>query len=63
MAAHDACRTRHSFVRILSRRSFIMASKCLSIVDEESLTSAFQISFIERCTLGFGSNLQNVSVS
>jgi len=57
MAAHDACRTRHSFVRILSRRSSIMASKCLSIVDEESLTSAFQISFIERRTLGFGSNL------
>jgi hypothetical protein len=40
----------------------MIASKCLSIVAEESLTNEFQMSFMERCTFVFGSNLADVSL-
>jgi hypothetical protein len=36
----------------------MMASKCLSMVAEESLTKEFQMSFMDRCTFVLGSNLQ-----
>jgi hypothetical protein len=40
----------------------MIASKCLSMVAEESLTNEFQMSFMERWTFVLGSNLADISV-